>query len=192
MKTFIAILTIILILPVTAEAKIIIRVRKTQPVKKVVKVTPTVTPTPTVKREREWEWEDVKVALAKTCRTEGIHPSVCVAQAANESMHGRSGLSVKYHNYFGMKGVGTAGTAEMWTTECSGNNCFKTRAKFAAYKHPQDSIDAYVRLVKKMLKGNTDTDPVVQLTKIWKAGYATSPKYVEHVSSVKEFEDYNY
>lgn len=190
MRNLILLITISLLLPATAEAKVVIRVvRKAKPT---VTVTPTATPTPTVKREREWEWEDVKVALAKTCRKAGIHPSVCVGQAANESMHGRSSLSAKYNNYFGMKGTGTAGSAEMWTTECSGKNCFKTKAIFAAYKHPQDSIDAYVRLVKKMLKDTKDTDPMVQLTKIWQAGYATSPAYVEHVSSVKEFQEYNY
>lgn len=138
------------------------------------------------------DWESVKVAIAKTARQHGILPAVAVGQAANESMHGRSSLSAKYYNYFGIKGVGTAGSVDMWTTECAARQCFKTKATFAAYKSPQDSIDAYVRLVSKMLGDKKPDEPIAQLTKIWKAGYATSYAYVQHVSAVQEFQDYNY
>ncbi len=144
------------------------------------------------KGERVYTWEDMQPIIAVKARKAGIHPAVAVGQAANESMHGRATLATEYNNFFGIKGTGSAGTVEMNTSECADGKCFKTKAHFAAYKTPQDSIDAYIRIVKGMLKGCGSSEPKAQLACIWKGGYATSLAYVDHVSAVKEYEDYNY
>lgn len=112
---------------------------------------------------------------------------LAAAQAFLESGAGKSGLTTQYNNYFGIKGKGSAGSANMPTQEGYNGNRVNTNANFRAYNSPQESFADH----KKFLETNSRYKNVLnaptfaeKAAAVKQAGYATDPNYTEKLLNV--------
>ena len=119
-----------------------------------------------------------------------VLPSVCIAQAALETGWGTSSMMTKANAYFGIK-AGLSWKGKVYrssTKECyDGVNLVTIKDSFRAYNSLQESIEDYYRLicdVPRYRKAVNCTSARKTITEIKKAGYATSPTYIESVMSV--------
>ncbi|GIF15961.1 sporangiospore maturation cell wall hydrolase GsmA [Actinoplanes teichomyceticus] len=128
-------------------------------------------------------------------REYGVPPSVTIAQAILESGWGRSSLSAVDRNYFGIKcqngsyGTIANGCHVYRTTECDkAGKCFATSDAFRTYASMAHSFRDHGRF----LKVNKRYAPAFAYTRdankfiwnVWKAGYATDPKYYTKVTGI--------
>lgn len=111
-----------------------------------------------------------------------ILPSLTIAQAILESGWGKSELSKKYHNYFGMKWVEGCGTKYVTfkTQEQRADGSYYTiSARFRKYSSLQKGIVGYYNFLQypryANLKGVTDYKTACKL--IREDGWATSLSY---------------
>jgi flagellar protein FlgJ len=123
-----------------------------------------------------------------------VPASVTIAQAILESGWGGSGLTTRDRNFFGIKcfngvtGPIANGCHSYATSECVKNVCSPTTATFRTYASATDSFRDHGRFLVVNERyapafaytGNADQF----LFQIWKAGYATSPTYVQNVSGL--------
>lgn len=114
-------------------------------------------------------------------RATGVPASVTLAQAILESAWGKSGLSKKYHNYFGIKGKGTKGTAVMSTGEHLNGKDVVIKDGFRVYASAAESFEDHGRFFivnKRYAEAMRHTEDAERFAKeIHKAGYATDPNY---------------
>ncbi len=113
-----------------------------------------------------------------------VPASLTIAQAILESNWGKSGLTQKGGNLFGIKGKGPAGSVTMPTKEFVGGNWITIGAAFRAYNNWGESIADHSALI---LNGTRDkpnryhgvlgADYKTAAHEIWKGGYATDPSY---------------
>jgi len=94
------------------------------------------------------------------------------------------------YNLFGMKGEGSNGSVEIYTHEYIKGERVKIKAKFRAYNNYKESFIDYGNLIlgtKRYKRAviNKD-DPRKYIEEIWKAGYATDPKYPGKVLAIAE------
>lgn len=133
---------------------------------------------------------DAFVSAAKKVAVENNFPlAVILGQAALET--GRR--SSPGNNFFGIKGAGTAGSNNLATKEATPEGQFyDTTSSFAAYKSMEDSIKAYIDLIKKRFPKAYEkrNDPNAMIQAIKEGGYATDPNYVAKVRSTPEFQKY--
>lgn len=106
-----------------------------------------------------------------------ILPSITIGQASLESNWGRSDLSSKYNNLFGIKATKSwkGKTVKMKTSENYKNTVMAT---FRVYPSKKDSLDDYAEFLKnnKRYKENgvfKAVDYINQAKTIGKAGYST-------------------
>ena len=116
-------------------------------------------------------------------------PSAIIAQACLESAYGRSSLSAKYHNYFGLKcGSGWTGRAVKLSTneEYSPGTLTKITDAFRVYDNMEEGVKGYFEFIKYPRYANlkSATDPLEYLTMIKQDGYATSSSYVANNMAV--------
>lgn len=111
-----------------------------------------------------------------------ILPSLTIAQAILESGWGKSELSKKHHNYFGMKWVEECGTkyATFKTNEQRADGSYYTiSARFRKYSSLQKGIEGYYDFLQypryANLKGVTDYKTACKL--IREDGWATALSY---------------
>ncbi len=117
----------------------------------------------------------------------GILPSLTVAQAILESNWGKSGLSKKYHNYFGMKWAPGCGCeyVTLQTKEQNKDGSYVTiNAKFRKYDSVESGILGYYEFLlgyKRYhnLRGVTDAKRACEL--IREDGWATSLSYSKNL-----------
>lgn len=144
------------------------------------------------------------VQSARSTRAQYRIPvSVTVAQAIIESGWGRSGLSVSANNYFGIKcsagkfGSIASGCTPATTTECAGNVCGLSVESFRRYSSMENSFRDH----GLFLAGNSryrnafkyPDKPDQFIAEVWKAGYATSPTYVQTiVNTMQKYNLYQY
>lgn len=116
-------------------------------------------------------------------RETGVPASVTIAQAALESDWGRSALSVKGQNYFGIKalsGPGPAGVINMNTGEHLNGQDVTVNAGFRAYHNMEESFSDHGRFLKendRYSKCFETSDPKEFARRLHAAGYATDPQY---------------
>lgn len=130
----------------------------------------------------------------------GVPPSVTIAQAILESGWGRSKLAANDKNYFGIKcfdgrfGAIADGCHVYRTQECTkAGNCFATSATFRTYATATDSFRDH----GNFLRVNSRYKPAFTYTRdanrfiwnVWKAGYATDPKYYVKVTGIMAAHD---
>jgi uncharacterized protein YraI len=130
----------------------------------------------------------------------GVPPSVTIAQAILESGWGRSGLATTDKNYFGIKcfdgnhGTIANGCHVYKTNECTkAGDCFGTTASFRTYSSQADSFRDH----GNFLRVNSRYKPAFTYTRdankfiwnVWKAGYATDPKYYTKVTGIMATHD---
>jgi hypothetical protein len=132
--------------------------------------------------------DSVATDAIESQRATGVPASVTLAQAIIESGWGKSGLSKKYHNYFGIKGKGTAGTAVMSTGEHFNGKDVVIKDGFRVYRSPAESFEDHGRFFienKRYAEAMRHTDDAERFAKeIHKAGYATDPNYSEKLIGV--------
>ncbi|MFY0580491.1 glucosaminidase domain-containing protein [Cystobacter fuscus] len=125
--------------------------------------------------------DSVAADAIESQRATRVPASVTLAQAALESSWGKSGLSMKYHNYFGIKGKGPAGTAVMSTGEHLGGKDVVIKDGFRVYRSAAESFEDHGRFFlknKRYAEALRHTDDAERFAKeIHKAGYATDPSY---------------
>lgn len=131
-----------------------------------------------------------KAAVAEYERFK-ILPSLTIAQAILESNWGRSMLSQKAYNYFGMKaGSGWKGATYSSKTQeqTPAGQAFTINADFRAYPDVQAGIRGYYVFLQypryANLKGVTDYKEACRLIKA--DGWATDVKYTDKLVSLIE------
>ena len=70
-----------------------------------------------------------------------------IAQAIEESAWGQSGLAAQYHNLFGIKGTGPAGSVSLPTSEYEGGQWVTIDAQFRVYHNDAESIADHAELL---------------------------------------------
>ncbi len=131
-----------------------------------------------------------------------VPASVTIAQAILESGWGRSGLAANDRNYFGIKcfdgdpGPIANGCHTYSTYECE-PKCAPTYASFRTYASITDSFRDHGRFLTTNSRYrpafNYTTDADQFLYQMWKAGYATSPTYVDNVKALmRQYNLYQY
>jgi flagellum-specific peptidoglycan hydrolase FlgJ len=77
----------------------------------------------------------------------GVPASVTIAQAIEESAWGQSSLAAEYHNLFGIKGTGPAGSVTLPTQEYENGSWVTIDAQFAVYHNEAESIAGHAELL---------------------------------------------
>jgi flagellum-specific peptidoglycan hydrolase FlgJ len=77
----------------------------------------------------------------------GVPASVTIAQAIEESAWGQSSLAARYHNLFGIKGTGPAGSVALPTQEYENGTWVTIDAQFAVYHNDAESIADHAELL---------------------------------------------
>ena len=77
----------------------------------------------------------------------GVPASVTIAQAIEESAWGQSSLAAQYHNLFGIKGTGPAGSVTLPTQEYENGSWVTVDAQFAVYRNDAESIAGHTELL---------------------------------------------
>jgi flagellum-specific peptidoglycan hydrolase FlgJ len=126
-----------------------------------------------------------KYAVDSTAGT-GLLPSIALAQAALESGYGKSELSSKYNNYFGIKAVGKQKSVPMRTREVIRGQNVWIIAPFRVFDSLGDAFKVRVKFLstkryKPVLEAKT---PAAQAIALQKAGYATDPNYARLLISI--------
>ena len=70
-----------------------------------------------------------------------------IAQAIEESAWGQSSLAARYHNLFGIKGTGPAGSVTLPTQEYENGSWVTIDAQFAVYRNDAESIAGHAELL---------------------------------------------
>lgn len=124
-------------------------------------------------------------ALAEIEDMGGFFASVLIAQAAIESNWGRSTLSAKYNNFFGIKaGKSWKGKAvNMKTGEVFDGKQVTINSNFRVYDSLADSIRDRNRLLRTQRYKPVEaaTTPEEQATAIKECGYCTATNYVTSI-----------
>jgi len=126
----------------------------------------------------------------KAKRITGLPASILSAQCILETGWGEhipTDIHTKKFSYnlFGIKGKGSNGSVDIYTHEYINGERIKIIAKFRAYNDYSESFIDYGNLILgakryKQAVINKD-DPERYIYEIWKAGYATDPKYPEKI-----------
>lgn len=138
---------------------------------------------------REEYLESTKEVATKTAKRNGLFPSVMLAQSVLESNWGRSELSKKYNNYFGIKEIKKGEGVVYETEEYVDGESGRYLESFKKYSSKQESFEHYAKLLtkadryKEVKKATNYTEAAHA---IMKAGYATDPKYANKIISVIE------
>jgi flagellum-specific peptidoglycan hydrolase FlgJ len=111
---------------------------------------------------------------------------VILAQAALESAWGAKATGG--HNYFGIKGLGPAGSTSEKTREFVNGKWVRTTSDFRAYHTAAESFADHGRF----LADNTRYaeamrhagDPLRFAQELQRAGYATDPRYAEKLAAI--------
>jgi flagellum-specific peptidoglycan hydrolase FlgJ len=77
----------------------------------------------------------------------GVPAAVTIAQAIDESAWGNSQLAAKYHNLFGIKGDGPAGSVDLPTSEFYNGQWVNIEAPFRVYHNVAESIADHAELL---------------------------------------------
>jgi flagellar protein FlgJ len=138
----------------------------------------------------------------KSMRRYRVPASVTIAQAILESGWGRSGLTRRDHNYFGIKCFGEPGGIAIGcrtyaTHECGGGRCWRTRAQFRAYRNAAGSMVDHGRFLvvnpryRRAFRFTRSPNRFARA--IHRAGYATSPTYARNLIGImKKYNLYRY
>ncbi len=124
-------------------------------------------------------------------------PSITIAQACLESDYGKSDLSQKYNNLFGVKGNNPNTSAVLKTKEFEKGKWIEIKARFQIYDSYEASIRAHARLFQKGTTWDAKQYRHVLAAKNYEAqahalvkdGYATDPDYADKL--IKLIEEYD-
>jgi hypothetical protein len=125
-----------------------------------------------------------------------VPASVTIAQAIEESAWGQSSLADRYHNLFGIKGAGPAGSVTLPTREFENGRWVTIDGQFAVYHNDAQSIAGHAELLAtsgyytRAMADRTHPDAFAHdLTGV----YATDPRYGANlVALMKLYNLYQY
>jgi flagellum-specific peptidoglycan hydrolase FlgJ len=136
-------------------------------------------------------WGEFQQTAQKVVSDRGLPSSVLPVLLGQAAIESARGSAAPGNNYFGIKGQGTAGSNNLATQEYGQGGYYGENSNFAAYKSPEDSVNAYLDLIQSypgvsqaIQSGNKDAI----IRAIESAGYATSPTYVQSVEGTPEFQ----
>lgn len=131
------------------------------------------------------------VALANDSE---LYASVMIAQASLESNYGKSGLSSKYQNLFGVKGSYKGESANLSTREDVGSGqMIRIKSGFRVYPSYKESLKDYADLLHDGIKGDseyyssvwkTKTDNFKDATRNLQGLYATDTAYAAKLNKI--------
>jgi flagellum-specific peptidoglycan hydrolase FlgJ len=120
-------------------------------------------------------------AAIRSMQSTGVPASVTLAQAILESGWGRSGLTRKAFNFFGIKGTGPAGSLTVRTREVVNGRSIYINAAFKAYHNAAESFVDHGKMLRRLGRYapcfRHRGDPAQFCRELQKAGYATDPHY---------------
>jgi flagellum-specific peptidoglycan hydrolase FlgJ len=131
----------------------------------------------------------------------GVRASISIAQAALESDWGRSQLSAKYNNFFGVKAGEGQDSVMLPTSEYLDGKWIKVDAPFRVYASWRESMLDHAKLLAFGTTYNPElywgvinaanyTDAA---TALQTAGYATDPRYTKKIIKlIEDYQLYNY
>ncbi|MFT9848463.1 glycoside hydrolase family 73 protein [Aneurinibacillus sp. REN35] len=129
----------------------------------------------------------LRTAAIEAQKYSGIPASLIIAQAILESGWGRSKLTREAKNLFGIKGTGPAGTYHIESAEYQHGQRYMKTSGFRKYNHFSESIRDHTELLLKpryaKVVGRNWREACVE---VWRAGYATDPKYPEKLMKIIE------
>lgn len=133
--------------------------------------------------------EKIAGYAVEDAKTSKILPSLTIAQAILESNWGKSGLTAKANNLFGMKGTYNGECVEMPTKEWKNGAYVTINAKFRKYPSWLESVKDHSGLFNRLdryknLRGCTDYKLACQYVR--EDGYATSPTYTSSLIGLIE------
>jgi Mannosyl-glycoprotein endo-beta-N-acetylglucosaminidase len=105
---------------------------------------------------------------------------VTIAQAIEESAWGQSGLAAQYHNLFGIKGTGPAGSVSLPTSEYANGQWESTDAQFRVYHNDAESVADHAELLATSgyyTRAMADRDFPDAFANDLTGVYATDPSY---------------
>lgn len=127
--------------------------------------------------------DSIAADAVRSQRATGVPASVTIAQAILESGWGRSALTRQANNYFGIKGVGPAGSVTMRTREVLNGREVYVNAQFRKYNSAAESFadhaQFFIRNPRYATAMRHTNDPWRFAAEIHKAGYATDPNYTQ-------------
>lgn len=122
-----------------------------------------------------------------------IPASLTIAQAILESNWGRSELTVRANNLFGIKGVGPRGSVTMESREFVQGRWVTVTTAFRAYHSWEESIRDHSDLLLNGTRSNPTryhgvigADYRTASYEVWRGGYATDPAYPEKLIQLIE------
>jgi len=125
----------------------------------------------------------------------GLPASILASQCILETGWGKR-IPIDKHtkkfsyNLFGIKGKGTNGSVEVWTHEYIAGEKVKVIGEFRAYNNYSESFIDYGNLIlgaKRYKQAVLNkSNPRKYIEALWKAGYATDPKYPGKVLAIAE------
>ncbi|HUN36959.1 MAG TPA: glucosaminidase domain-containing protein [Trebonia sp.] len=126
----------------------------------------------------------------------GVPAAVTIAQAIEESGWGQSSLAATYHNLFGIKGTGPAGSVQLPTQEFEGGQWITIDAPFRAYHNDAESIADHAQLLATSgyyTRAMADRDFPDAFANDLTGVYATDPNYgASLISLMKLYNLYQY
>lgn len=133
-------------------------------------------------------------AAQKEALSSGVPAAVTAAQAILETGYGKAvptDINTKRYSYnlFGIKGVGTVGSVDIYTHEVINGKRVKIIDKFQAYNSFAESIAGRTAFLKKNMRYRflfNSKDPKVWAEGLQKAGYATDPNYAKSLISIMD------
>ncbi len=124
----------------------------------------------------------------RSMQTTGVPASVTLAQAILESGWGRSGLTRKAFNFFGIKGTGPAGSLTVRTREVVNGRSIYINAAFKAYHNAAESFIDHGKMLRRLSRYapcfRYRNDPAQFCRELQKAGYATDPNYASMLTNI--------
>ena len=124
----------------------------------------------------------------------GVLPSIIIGQAILESNWGKSELSSKYNNLFGIKSFGHSDFVTLDTQEYVNGQWITIQGDFRVYQTWEESMDDHTMLFVNGVDWSPEKYEAVLTAPSYKeaakalqeAGYATDPTYAEKVIQVIE------
>lgn len=143
--------------------------------------------------------EEIAPIIVKECKAHGyLYPSAIIGQACIESNYGRSKLSSKYFNYFGMKaGKYWAGISVNLKTfeEYTPGTLTAIHDNFRVYSNMEEGVKGYFDFIKYSRYNNLKDaeSPSDYIKKIGEDGYYTSSTYLNTFMKLySQYELYKY
>jgi flagellum-specific peptidoglycan hydrolase FlgJ len=141
--------------------------------------------------ERQEYIDKYKQLAVDTTSKTGLFPSVMLSQGIVESRNGKSELSQKYHNHFGIKAdkSWTGKKVNLATREVLSGQSQVIGDYFRVYKNDKEGFRDRVKFLLENTRYQkagvfSAKTPLEQIERLKSAGYATDPQYVEIVDSV--------